>query len=697
MPSKEDTKLFLSETEDLIQNIEDSILAFEESAGNIKAVNELFFAFHTLKGLTGMFGLENLSQFCHHFETFLNKAKESEELKEKSEDFVNLLFSSLDTLRTKLKQFKKGNFKDLDEELLNNTKKAFDNFEIEDEEALITPLDPNELKFIANKKNKKFYKIYIKILSTCVFKKVRLFIILRALNEIGHIIYSEPDPDILQMGEYGSDFSLYFITEKDDKTIATILEEILEIENLAITETSPDQLLSQTNMQKYQKKEPKSRKSEATGKSQFSDLSIQEEFMTNTSVRMSSIDDDERISDIKVDIEVLERLMNYFGELIILKNQVNQILEEKQLWDANRLFTKMDKLFLEIQEIIFQLKLVKVGSTFRRYRRMVRDLAKEYGKQVEFILEGLSVELDRKILEELSSPMLHLLRNAIYHGIETPSVRKKKGKDPMGIVRLRTFQQAGSVFIEVEDDGRGINYDDIRNKIVEQELFSLEEAMELSNEALHQILLSPGFSTLSGVDMVSGRGMGLAIVSEKIRDLGGSLTIMSKKDVGSRFILSVPFTRAIIKAQFVDVAGDLFAIPTENINKISFFDRKMIEYVKGSEFYKVSNKLVPVIWLNKIFELSNQSNEESELQGTSKIAIWCNNGRNNDAILVVDGLKQQMEVVIKPIASKFSRLRGISGVTITGDGSICLIIDVLGIMSQRLRKTENLQVEEIST
>ncbi|MHA1405594.1 MAG: hypothetical protein ACTSSI_17660, partial [Candidatus Helarchaeota archaeon] len=189
------------------------------------------------------------SKFCHHFETFLNKAKESEELKEKSEDFVNLLFSSLDTLRTKLKQFKKGNFKDLDEELLNNTKKAFDNFEIEDEEALITPLDPNELKFIANKKNKKFYKIYIKILSTCVFKKVRLFIILRALNEIGRIIYSEPDPDILQMGEYGSDFSLYFITEKDDKTIATILEEILEIENLAITETSPDQLLSQTNMQ----------------------------------------------------------------------------------------------------------------------------------------------------------------------------------------------------------------------------------------------------------------------------------------------------------------------------------------------------------------------------------------------------------------------------------------------------------------
>ena len=196
--------------------------------------------------------------------------------------------------------------------------------------------------------------------------------------------------------------------------------------------------------------------------------------------------------------------------------------------------------------------------------------------------------------------------------------------------------------------------------------------------------------------MTSGRGMGLAIVSEKIKDLAGSMKINSKPNIGTKIILNVPFTRAILKAQLITIGGDLFAIPLENIKQIYYFDRKLVEYVKGDEFYRIKSKLVPIIKLSSYFGLNHagSTNKADSADAKAKIAIWCQKDDKNSAILIADGINQQMEIVVKPFRSKFSHLKGISGVTITGDGSICLILDILDMLTLKIQDTQEVLVAE---
>jgi len=385
---------------------------------------------------------------------------------------------------------------------------------------------------------------------------------------------------------------------------------------------------------------------------------------------------------VKVNIEYIEELMNYFGELVIMKNHISQLLKEKQDRTLVRLIDQMDKPFLDIQEILFKLKLVRVDSTFRKYKRLVRDVANETGKKLRLILEGTNVEIDRKILEEINTPLVQLLRNAIYHGIESPKERIKKRKNELGTLKLKTFRRAGSIYVEVQDDGAGINYDKIREKVVKRGYCSPIEVQQLSNEDLHQFILMSGFSTLSEADIISGRGIGLAIVAEKIKELGGSFMIQSQIGLGTKFTIIVPFTRAILRAQMIQISNDLFAIPTENIKQIYFFNQNQVEFIEGEQYYKLGSNKFPMIHLDEHLKMVEKSKENSH----KKIVIHCQRDEETSAVFVADKQLQQLDVVVKPFKSNFSDSRDILGSTITGEGSICLIIDVLSIISSKINE-----------
>ncbi|MHA1488514.1 MAG: ATP-binding protein [Promethearchaeota archaeon] len=683
MISKEDMKLFFSETEDLIQKIEDNVLILEENPENDKPIQNLFFVYHTLKGLTAMVGLDNLSKFSHFFENFLEKNKNFKEQVEQKAEFINLLFESLDVIRNTINKVKNGVIKDLDPRVLKKFSASFDDFDFEYEITFFKPITIKEIKKAATNKKNRYFKIYIRIQSTCVFKKVRLYIIFRALNEIGRICSSKPEPDVLEGGNFNNDFEIYLMSQQNSGKVKSVINEILEIETNIITEIQSNDFISEIKEFCLKQSRKIEQKAQLVEKSDFMKKT---EYIKEQSGNISSIVDDlmgesGKITSVKVNINVLEQLMDNFGEVIILKNQISQILKDKRELSLNKFFDNMDKQFLEIQEIIFKLKLVRVESTFRRYRRLVRDLAKETRKNIRFILEGTDVEIDRKVLEELNSPLIHVIRNAIYHGIETPNERKSKNKNPSGILKLKTYRRAGSIYIEIEDDGKGIDYEKIREKVIEKGMYTEEIAMDLDKDALNQIIFTPGFSTLEGADLISGRGMGLAIVAEKIEELGGSLNIYSEKDQGTMFTIDVPFTRAILKAQLLKVGSDLFAIPIENIQQIYFFKRELIEYVKGKEYYRLDSQLIPIIRLTKYLDFIIQKKEEIKSNSSSKIAILCMKDKNNSAVFIADEILQQMEVVIKPFRTKYSSFQEILGTSITGDGTICLILDVLNIIS----------------
>ncbi len=681
MSSKDDIKLFISEAEDLIQKTEDEILTLEENPNNSKPIKELFFTFHTLKGLTAMVGFDNLSKFCHHFESFLDNAQKNKVSKTKRDNFIDMLFESLDVLKNVLNQVKKGDMKDIDANFVEDIKNSFESFETEEYDiTFIEALNLEEISKLLNQNQNKSFKIYIRLEDTCVFKKVRLFIIFRALNENGKICWTNPVPEELERATIRNDFEIYFITKNNKENIFQILDEILEIENIVITPIKSEEFKNTIADLKG--------KWELQKSASISDDIIIEDYDEEVDVeeieRVSHItegytDGTVKIMSVKVNIEYLEELMNYFGELVIMKNHISQLLKEKEDRTLARLIDKMDKPFLDIQEILFKLKLVRVESTFRKYKRLVRDVANETGKKIRLILEGTNVEIDRKILEEINSPLVHLLRNAIYHGIEPPKERIKKGKDEFGILKLRTYRRAGSIFIEVQDDGAGINYDKIREQVVNKGYYDIDEAKELTKEDLNHFILLPGFSTLSDADLISGRGMGLAIVAERIKELGGDFSIHSEKDIGTKFTLDVPFTRAILRAQLIQIADDLFAIPTENIKQIYFYNPNQVEYIEGEQYYKIDSKIVPLIHLSDHLNMVN----ESETNSHKKIAIWCQKDEENSAVFVADKQLQQLDVVVKPFKSNFSDSRDILGSTITGEGIICLIIDVLSIITSK--------------
>ncbi|MFW9822076.1 MAG: ATP-binding protein [Candidatus Thorarchaeota archaeon] len=684
MSSSDDMKLFVSEAEDLIQKTEEEILNIEENPNDLKPVQELFFAFHTLKGLTAMAGFDNLSKFCHHFESFLANAKDKKITLSKTSNFVDMLFESLDVLRSVLKRVKNGDHTDIDKNFVEDIKDSFENFENDYDITFIHPLTNEEISGILSQKENKSFKIYIRLEETCVFKKVRLFIIFRALNENGKICWTNPAPEALEKATLKNEFEIYFITSKNKDEISHTIDEILEIESIVITEMKPE--VFQNTISKLKEKWDREKPDDVSIESRYEEY-FEEDIIDGEIERVSQIVDDfsdetVKITSVKVNIEYLEELMNYFGELVIMKNHINQLLKEKQDRTIARLFDKMDKPFLDIQEILFRLKLVRVESTFRKYKRLVRDLANETGKKLKLILEGTNVEIDRKILEGLNSPLIQLIRNAIYHGIETPKERRKKGKNDIATLRLKTYRRAGSIYIEVQDDGAGINYEKIKRKIVNKGYYDENEVKELDVETLHQFILMPGFSTLSDADIISGRGMGMAIVAEKIKELGGDFSIYSEKDGGTRFTLIVPFTRAILRAQLIQIAKDLFAIPTENIKQIYFFNPNLVEYVDGIQYYKIDSRKVPLIYLDEHLNMV----EKSETNSHKKIAVWCQRDEFNSAVFVADKQLQQLDIVVKPFKSNYSDARDILGSTITGDGAICLIIDVLSIITSKFNK-----------
>ncbi|KKN64277.1 hypothetical protein LCGC14_0493220 [marine sediment metagenome] len=679
MATNDDIKLFISEAEDLIQKTEDEIFKLEENPKDSKPIQGLFFTFHTLKGLTAMAGFENLSKFCHHFETFLDNSKDKKVTEKKRIEFIEMLFESLDVLKNVINKVKKGDMSDIDAGFVEEIKDSFETFDSEFDITFIEPISPDQIKKILSNKQKKSYKIYIRIEDTCVFKKVRLFIIFRALNTNGQICWTDPAPESLEKVILKNEFEIYYITQKNKSDISKVLDEILEIESVVITASKADEFVS--NIVKLKKKWESEQ--EETASAEVEDEFLyedEEDFEKEETERVSTIEDvysedGAKITSVKVNIEDLEVLMNYFSELVIMKNHISQVLKGNRT--VSRLIDKMDKPFLDIQEILFKLKLVRVESTFRKYKRLVRDVANETGKKIRLVLQGTNVEIDRKILEELNSPLVHLIRNAISHGIESPKERKKKGKNEIGVLRLKTSRRAGSIFIEVQDDGIGINYDKVKQKIVKKGLYDIDEVEALTKEALNKFILMAGFSTLSDADMLSGRGMGLAIVADKIKELGGEFKIESQKNEGTKFIMIVPFTRAILRAQLIQVSQDLFAIPTENIKQIYFFDQNQTQYVEGKQYYKVNSNLVPVIHLDQYLKMVDLEDTNTY----KKVAILCQKDEDSLAVLVADKQLQQLDVVVKPFTSNYSDSRDVLGSSITGEGTICLILDVLNIMS----------------
>ncbi|HVN18879.1 MAG TPA: chemotaxis protein CheA [Dongiaceae bacterium] len=404
---------------------------------------------------------------------------------------------------------------------------------------------------------------------------------------------------------------------------------------------------------------------------------------TQQQVRNQSASD----STIRVDVGQLDRLMNRVGELVLLRNQIVQYTNSSE--DSELLGTsqRLNLLTTELQEGVMKTRMQPIGNIWSKFPRTVRDVALGCGKQVRIEMEGKETELDKTIIEAIKDPLTHLVRNAVDHGIELPDARRGLGKNPEGLLLLRAFHEGGQVNIEITDDGAGLDFEKIRNKAIQKNLISAEQAARMTEREISNLIFLPGFSTAEKVTNVSGRGVGMDVVKTNIEKIGGTVDVQSRAGHGSTVRMKIPLTLAIIPALIVTTAADRYAIPQVSLLELVRLEgeqaRKGLELVNGAPVYRLRGKLLPLVYLTKELRadaLTGKAGTSTSPQSDSQnVNIVVLRADDHQFGLVVDEINDTEEIVVKPLSKQLKSINTYAGATIMGDGRVALILDVMGL------------------
>ena len=502
-------------------------------------------------------------------------------------------------------------------------------------------------------------ELSISLRSDCLLKAARVFMTFEVLEKSGEIINSTPSVDQLEAEQFDSEFTVTLITQESGDEIKKKVMKVSEIENVQIVEikdverfhdeTAQEPKEEQTNQSiKKEKEKTPQKKGE------------EKQSATNSANHNKTI---------RVNIERLDILMNLFEELVIDRGRLEQISKELKHSELDETVERMTRISSDLQNIILNMRMVPVETVFNRFPRMVRQLARDLNKKINLEVIGAETELDRTVIDEIGDPLVHLLRNAIDHGIEMPEKRIQQGKPEEGTIKLKAYHSGNHVFIEIEDDGAGINREKVLNKALSKGILSEEEAAALTDKQVFELILASGFSTAETISDISGRGVGLDVVKATIESLGGTINIDSSEGEGSVFIIQLPLTLSIISVMLVEVGDEKYAVPLSSIIETAIIKQNDILNAHNQKVIDFRGNIVPLVFLKDVFSVPNTSDEDEYHS-----VVIVRKG-NKMAALVVDSFIGQQEIVLKSLGNYLTNVFAISGATILGDGQVALIID----------------------
>lgn len=661
--------VFLEESKEHLESLNQRLLQMEKNHGDIESLNEIFRAAHTMKGMSSTMGFEDLADLTHHMEDVLSDLKEG--ILQTSPYVVDVLFKCFDRLQLMIDNIESGetgvmdnsdllailkNIKTGNVEETSLTKPNIEpeskNEPIKDNTGKSFMLNDYDLTIIqeAASKDYKIYYMSIEVSPECLMKAVRAFMVFKSLEEDCEIIKSIPSAQDLDEGKFESGFELFLISKTDQETIAARVNKISEIQ-LAKIEKMDVETLSATPPEVNTVAEKTDDANLNHG-----DMGTKKNHKIKQTVR--------------VDIDRLDNLMNLVGELVMHKGRLEQIGNTQKNTVLNETIEQINRVSNDLQSVVMKVRMVPIEQVFNRFPRMVRDLAKELHKEVDFIIEGKDTELDRTVIDEIGDPLVHLLRNALDHGIESPQDRTQKGKQPVGVVILRARHEGNNVYIEVEDDGEGIETDKVLRRAVEKEYISAKQAEQMTKDEVIELLFRSGFSTSVNVTDVSGRGVGLDVVKTKIESLNGEIFIDSKSGLGTRFKIKLPLTLAIIQALMVSVSKEIYAIPLSSVDETTMITARDIKKVQNQEVIVLRGSVLPLFRLANILEVPEHCSNDEEMY-----VVVVRRG-DKQIGLVVDTLIGQQEIVIKSLGKVLGNIPGIAGAIVAGDGNVRLILDI---------------------
>lgn len=659
-------EVFIDESKEHLQSLNENLLELEKSPHDLTIVNNIFRAAHTLKGMAASMGYSDLANLTHIMENVLDGIRN--EKINVSTHILDVIFQAVDDLEVMVESIEDGQDGTHDVTIVIQKLEAIekgvsiDVLEAEQEIAatLATTQKLNqqynqyELELLeqSHKQGFEAYELKITLRSDCALKAVRVYMIFEVLENVGEVIKTTPTVELLQEEQFDNQFLVTIITKEPIEEIQEQIENISEIEAVETLFVN-DQLSEESETINKE-----TTRTEGTNTSK----DYKEEHDQNKPKQK------DKNKTIRVNIERLDTLMNLFEELIIDRGRLEQISKDIQNNELAETVERMTRVSGDLQNIILNMRMVPIETVFNRFPRMVRKLSRELGKEIDLEILGADTELDRTVIDEIGDPIVHLLRNAIDHGIENPSDREINGKSKVGRVVLQAYHSGNHVFIDIEDDGAGINRSKIINKAIEKGIISQSEGANLSDTDAFALIMEPGFSTAEVISDVSGRGVGLDVVKSTINSIGGSISIESAIGKGTRFSIQLPLTLSIISAMLVEVGHEKYAIPLSSIMETAIIKKTDILTAHNQHVVDLRGKLVPLVYLTSIFNI------ETDRQDEFYSIVYVRKGEKMTA-LVVDSFIGQQEIVLKSLGNYLTDVFAISGATILGDGSVALIID----------------------
>ena len=659
-------EIFIEESQEHLEGLNQSLLGLEINPKDMKILNEIFRVAHTIKGMAGTMGFTGIASLTHQMENVLDAIRTGKV--EVNSSIIDILFECLDYLDNSISVIANDGHESnnnanaiiaklnglLIKKPDTEVKQTVIDEDNQEQIMKFNQYDDNLIKK-AVQQSMGVYKIRVILAKDCMLKSARAFIVFQTVERYADIFKAEPKVEDIEDEKFDNEFTIAIITKEPEAIIKKELESISEIievifEKVEISEE--DSIISDStdNIEGMEASD-----SSNDQKDNNDDIHGKKAKMGKT---------------VRVDIDRLDNLMNLVSELIIIKTRLEGVGNDSNNQDMTEAVEYLERITTNLHDAVMKVRMVPIERVFNRFPRMVRDLSKDNSKDITLNMSGEETELDRTVIDEIGDPLIHLIRNAIDHGIEEIEDRVKRNKPANGTVYLRAYQDGNSVVIEVEDDGAGIDIEKVRKKAIERGIISQNDANELDEKNTIELLFRPGFSTADKVSDLSGRGVGLDVVKTKIESLNGIVEVENSKGKGSKFIIRLPLTLAIIQALLVTIGEEKYAIPLNVIRDINTIKSSTIRNVHGQDVVLNRDNVLPIVRLGKMLDVINASSDESE----ELTAVVVKKGEKN-AAFIVDGLIGQQEIVIKTLGKFLSGIKNIAGATILGDGQVALIVD----------------------
>lgn len=692
-------EIFIDESEEHLQTLSDCIMVLEKEPDNKDTINEVFRAAHSLKGMAGTMGFKRMQHLTHDMENVFQEVR-SDHIKVTS-GMIDLLFKCLDALEGYVDNIKSTSdegtedneviIKELND-FIAKTEGAEETGKTEtsgakeaapestqeekagQEKIELTKDEKKEIRE-AESNGQHIYVMTVHIQKDCLLKAARAFLVFKAVEDFGQILVYRPSSQDIEDEKFEFEFSFFLASEESEDKIVAAAKAVSEIEKVDAEEIHLDEYVKEAEAQEEQQAkeaaaEQKEAPAEAPKAAEKKAPAANAKKQTNAKPVTGRT--------VRVDIEKLDALMNQVSELIIAKNSLVSISSNESGEYQNQSFHEqieyLERITTNLHESVMKVRMVPIESVVNKFPRMIRDLSRKLGKKMELYMTGEDTELDRTVVDQIGDPLQHLLRNSADHGLEDNATRVERGKPEVGSIFLKAFQEGNNVIIEVGDDGNGIDVAAVRDKAVERGVITAEQAENMSQKEIINLLFLPSFSMAKKITDISGRGVGLDVVKSNIEALGGDVEVRTQLGEGTTFIVRLPLTLAIIQALMVEIRDEKYAIALGSISNIESIPVNEIKYVQAQEVIHLRGAVIPLIRLDQVLDMEEKQEEPENLT-----VVIVKKG-DSLAGLVVDNLIGQQEIVIKSLGKYINNNKIISGATILGDGEVALILDVNTLM-----------------